>query len=82
MCKITVRRGIETFGGTGDSLIKGVVVKLPATALSIKPGGSARKIEIAGGLITHGAGVTPLELHGSVDSLKITEGATAAGGGF
>jgi hypothetical protein len=58
------------------------VVKHPATALSIKPGGSARKIEIAGGLTTHGAGVTSLELHGSVDSLKITEGATAAGGGF
>jgi hypothetical protein len=80
--EITVRRGIETFGGTGDSLVKGVVVKLPATALSIKPGGSARKIEIAGGLTTHGTGVTPLELHGSVDSLKITEGASAAGGGF
>jgi hypothetical protein len=80
--EITVHRGIETFGSTGDSLVKGVVVKLPATALSIKPGGSARKIEIAGGLTTHGAWVTPLKLHGSVDSLKITEGATAAGGGF
>lgn len=80
--QITVHRGIETFGGTGDSLVKGIVVKLPAIALSIKPGGSVRKIEIAGGLTTHGAGVTPLELHGSVDSLKITEGATAAGGGF
>jgi hypothetical protein len=72
----------ETFGGTGGSLVKGVVAKIPATALSIKPGGSARKIEIAGGLTTHGAGVTPLELHSSVDSLKITVGATAADGGF
>jgi len=80
--EITVRRGIETYGGTGDSLVKGVVVKLPAVALSIKLGGSARKISIAGGLITHGAGVNPLELHGSVDSLQITEGVTAAGGGF
>lgn len=80
--EITVRRGIETYGGTGDSLVKGVVVKLPAVALSIKPGGTARKIAIAGGLITHGAGVNPLELHGQVDSLQITEGAAAAGGGF
>src|SRR5580698_8048697 len=37
--QITVRRGIETFGGTGDSLVKGVVVRLSATALSLKPGG-------------------------------------------
>jgi hypothetical protein len=80
--QITVRRGIETYGGTGDSLVKGVVVKLPAVALSIKPGGSARKISVAGGLITHGAGITPLELHGTVDSLQITEGLTASGAGF
>ena len=80
--EITVRRGIETYGGTGDSLVKGVVVRLSAIALSIKPGGSARRISVAGGLVTHGAGVTPLELHGTVDSLQVTEGFSAAGGGF
>jgi hypothetical protein len=36
--EINVRRGIETYGGIGDSRVKGVVVKLAATALSIKPG--------------------------------------------
>jgi len=80
--QLTVRRGIETYGGTGDSLVKGVVVKLSAIALSIKPGGSARKITVAGGLITHGNGINPLELHGRVDSLQITEGVAAVGGGF
>jgi hypothetical protein len=80
--QLTVRRGIETYGGTGDSLVKGVVVKLSAIALSIKPGGSARKIVVAGGLITRGEGINPLELHGSVDSLQITEGFVAGGGGF
>jgi hypothetical protein len=80
--QITVHRGIETYGATGDSLVKGVVVKLSAIALSIKPGASARSITIAGGLITHGAGISPLELHGTVDSLHISEGLTAAGGGF
>jgi hypothetical protein len=80
--EITVRRGIETWGGVGDSLVKGVVVQLAATALSVKPGGSARKIAIAGGLITHGEGVDPLELHGAIDSLEIGGGFTAAGGGF
>ena len=80
--QITVRRGIETYGGTGDSLVKGVVVRLSATALSIKPGGSARKILIGGGLITHGEAVNPLEIHGIVDELQITDGFAAVGGGF
>jgi hypothetical protein len=80
--EITVSRGIETFGGTGDSLVKGVIVQLPATALSIKPGGSARRIAVTGGIITHGAGISPLEIHGRVDLLEITGGFTAAGGGF
>ncbi|MBC8742708.1 hypothetical protein F6X40_40210 [Paraburkholderia sp. UCT31] len=80
--EIAVRRGIETWGGTGDSLVKGIVVRLAATALSIKPGGSARKIAIAGGLVTHGEGVNVLELHGAIDSLEIGGGFTAAGGGF
>jgi hypothetical protein len=60
--EIIVRRGIETYGSVGDSLVKGAVTRLSAIALSIKPGGSARRIEIAGGLITHGEGVNPLEL--------------------
>jgi hypothetical protein len=80
--EIIVRRGIDTYGGTGDSLVKGVVVKLAAIALSIKPGGAARNISIGGGLTTHGVGVNALELHGTVDSLHICGGLTAAGGGF
>ena len=79
---ITVKRGIETYGGTGDSLVKGVVVKLAAIALSIKPGGSARSISVAGGLVTHGAGINPLELHGSIEHLEVSDGFTPAGGGF
>jgi hypothetical protein len=77
---IRVRRGIETFGAAGDSLVKGVVVKLAAVALSVKPGGSARNISIDGGLVTHGPGVDPLELHGSIDVLSISGGFVATGG--
>jgi hypothetical protein len=80
--RIAVRRGIETFGGTGESLVKGVVVALSAIALSIKPGGSARQIAIAGGLVTHGESIHPLELHGVVGSLQVADGFAAAGGGF
>jgi hypothetical protein len=77
--EIVVRRGIETYGGTGDSLVKGVVVKLPVVALSIKSGGSAQRISITGGLISHGVGITPLEMHGRIDFLQIAEGLNAAG---
>jgi hypothetical protein len=80
--KLVVRRGIETFGGTGPSLVKGVVVNLSATGLSIKPGGSAREIEVTGGIKTNGAGVAPIEQHGSIDSLRVSGGFVAAGGGF
>lgn len=80
--RIAVRRGIETFGGTGDSLVKGVVQRLSAIALSVKPGGSAREVTIGGGLVTHGAGVEPLELHGMIASLRIAGGLSAASGGF
>jgi hypothetical protein len=80
--KIKVRRGIETFGGAGKSLVKGAVVELSAIALSVRPGGSAREIDITGGAITHGNGVAPLELHGAIEALQVTDGLAAAGGGF
>ena len=80
--QIKVRRGIETFGGAGKSLVKGVVVELSAIALSVRPGGSARKIDVAGGAITHGNGVAPLELHGAIETLRVTGGLVAVDGGF
>lgn len=80
--RIVVRRGIETFGGTGQSLVKGVVVTLSAIGLSIKPGGSAREINISGGLRTNGSGVPPIEQHGAIETLRISGGCVAAGGGF
>jgi hypothetical protein len=80
--RLVVHRGIETFGGTGPSLVKGVVISLSAIGLSIKPGGSPREIEISGGIKTHGAGVSPIEQHGSVETLRVSGGFIAAGGGF
>jgi hypothetical protein len=58
------------------------VMQTMTIALSIKPGGSARRIAVSGGLITHGTGISPVELHGNINSLEITDGLTAAGGGF
>lgn len=79
---LTVRRGIETYGGVGASLVEGVVVTLSAIALSVKRGGSLHKVRISGGLITHGQGVTPLELHGTIGALEVTGNFAAIGGGF
>jgi hypothetical protein len=80
--RLVVRRGIETFGGTGDSLVKGVVVTLSAIGLSVKQGGSALTIDIEGGVTTNGKGIAPVELHGTIDVLRINGGAKATGGGF
>ena len=74
---LSVRRGLETFGGTGDSLVKGVVLKLSAIALSVKVGGSAREIDIDGGVTTHGDGIAPLEMLGVVGRLSIEGGVSA-----
>lgn len=80
--RLVVRRGIETFGGTGQSLVKGVVMSLSAIGLSIKSGGSAREIDISGGIKTNGAGISPIEQHGTIEILRIVGGCVAAGGGF
>jgi hypothetical protein len=40
----------------------------------VKPGGSVKALKVTGGLITHGAGVTPLELHGSIEMLLVNDG--------
>ncbi|WP_428395778.1 hypothetical protein [Lichenicoccus sp.] len=80
--RFLVKRGIETFGGTGDSLVKGVMTRLAAVPLSIKPGGAAKEIEVHGGVTSHGEGVPPFEHHGQVERLLIEGGFTATGGGF
>jgi hypothetical protein len=80
--KLLVRRGIEIFGGTGESLVKGKVLTLSAIGLSVKPGGSAREIEVSGGIKTNGAGVPPIEQHGAIEMLRVSGGFIAAGGGF
>ena len=76
---LSVRRGIETFGGTGPSLVKGVVQSLSATPLSIKPGGSAYEVAIEGGIETHGTGIAPLEVLGNIQSLRVEGGVRFAG---
>jgi hypothetical protein len=79
---ILVRRGVETFGRAGDSLVKGVVTRLSPIAFSVKPGGTVERAEIRGGLVTHGSGIEALELHGRVRELIVQGGLGSASGGF
>jgi hypothetical protein len=64
----------ETYGTIGQSLVKSLLQTLAATALSIKPGGSAREIRVLGGLRSHGKDVVPLEQRGLVENLRIEGG--------
>lgn len=80
--RIAVRNGIETHGSIGSSLVKGVVMQLPATALSVKPGGRAREITVRGGLVSHGMGIEPLELHGTIDNFSVSGPFGPNGEGF
>ena len=79
--RLVVHRGIETFGATGPSLVKGVLQNLPAIALSIKTGGRVRCVEISGGLKTNGKNIPPLEQLGTVESLAIAGGFGDTDGG-
>lgn len=77
--RLIVRRGIETHGGIGETLVKGVITELPAVGLSIKPGGAVGEVDIAGGIVSWGPGIAPLEIHGEIGALRIAGGLRAAG---
>ena len=70
---LTVNENVTTWGSIGSSLVKGVYVDLPAYALSIKNGGSAKFITIKGNLQTYGENVTTyiVEENGNPGVLKI-----------
>lgn len=61
---ITVDEGITTHGSIGNTLVKGVIMKLGADALSIKPGGIIEQLVVNGDLITHGANIATYAVEG------------------
>ncbi|MDO4680466.1 MAG: hypothetical protein Q4A55_04255 [Aerococcus sp.] len=78
---ITIHGNIETQGGLGNSLVKGVNVELPAYALSIKDGGYVDKIEVSGDIKTNGDEVTTfvMEDGGEINQMTVQGAITAAG---
>lgn len=59
---LKVRGNVETQGGEGMSLVKGVQMKLKAMALSVKDGGDIDELEVNGVLRTRGDNVTTFEV--------------------
>ncbi|CAL1518797.1 hypothetical protein [Chitinophaga sp. MM2321] len=77
---IEVKNGVVTNGAKGQTLVKGVLMSLPADAISIKPGGEIRQLNISGGITTHGDNVHSFNVEGGVvHALKIKGDVTANG---
>lgn len=62
MGRLIVRGDVETTGGEGLSLVRGVQMTLQAIALSVKDGGVIDTVEIGGALRTHGDDLTTFEV--------------------
>lgn len=79
---IVVRGDVRTTGGEGMSLVKGVQMKLKATAVSIKPGAEVASLKVGGTVATGGADLVTFEVleGGSIGELSLGE-VTASGSG-
>lgn len=76
---LRIRDDLRTEGGTGESLVKGVLLPLPAIALSIKAGGRIGMVGVGGDVRTEGRGVPAMELDGALDSIIVGGKVTAVG---
>lgn len=78
---ITVRKDITTHGGIGNSLVKGVNMQLPASAVSIKAGGEVEKISVQGNIQTFGDYITTYSVEdgGVVEAMQVRGKLTAGG---
>lgn len=77
---LVIDQNLETFGGVGGSLVKGVNLMLHALALSIKTGGVVDMIKVGGSIITHGERVDAYSVDGgAVKSISVAKGIHALG---
>lgn len=66
MGHIKVNKDIVTYGGTGESLVKGEIKELSAIGISILEGAEVKSIEVKGNLYTYGKDIPPIENEGKV----------------
>jgi len=78
--RIAIDTDLVTHGSQGPSLVKGVIMDLPAIGFSVKPGGSVATLEIGGSIVTHGEEITAFSVEGgSVDTVDIGGSVRAEG---
>ena len=78
---IEVKGPVLTLGSVGQTLVKGIIMTLPANGVSIKPGGEIRNLILSGGIETRGDKVTSFEVEGKIIELAIKNGVAANGAG-
>jgi len=76
---LEVRGHLSTADGTGESLVKGVLVELAAVALSVKHGGVISSAHVGGDISTSGDNVSAIEVDGDVGTL-VVDGTVRASG--
>ncbi|WP_373774087.1 hypothetical protein [Streptococcus ferus] len=59
---LTISGNIRTYGGLGQSLVKGVNVDLPAYAFSLKEGGALQSLKVSGNIETYGDNVATITM--------------------
>ncbi len=76
---LIVHEDIETFGGEGESLVKGVITQLSADGLSVKEGGTIDTVEIGGRIVTNGENVRSLHVQGEINTITVKGGIVSKG---
>jgi len=76
---IEVKGQVVTYGSVGQTLVKGVIMALPANGISIKAGGKIKKLIIGDSIVTNGNKVTSLEIDGIIEEISIKNGIFANG---
>lgn len=70
--KLMISENITTHGGVGNTLVKGVLLQLPAYAISIKEGGAVDSLNVLKDIKTVGDGICALSVDkGTIDILAV-----------
>ena len=77
---ITVSNGVVSHGSEGQTLVKGVIMSLPADGISVKPGGEIKELNISGGITTYGNNVHSYNVEGGIVKQINIEGQVTANG--
>jgi hypothetical protein len=77
--RLIVHEGIHTRGGSGDSLVRGVITSLSAHALSVQPRGRIAGVEAGGAFTSEGPEVAAVDVQGEVVSMRVAGGIHARG---